>query len=338
MDASTSVCSRCLCPRAQPPYSTCARCRGTSKKARKNQTALRPDIQGAPGFAVHNPPILAPRPVPALDPILLSSSPRRNPSPSANRRIRPRAKKRRTEDTRASEAVERAVGLLEYEFRLRETASEEFPPGIAASHIRSSIGRYEDEMSAASERSICCSCGIFVPTGDIYNMDDRHGFIQLQEGRLDECGHHESSWDLCRFCYTDIRKWKIPKFSAANSINVTMCQQYPSALEDLTAVEECLIAKCHPIGTILKLRPGGHSTPTNYNALRGHMIVIPQDPGPLLQILPSPELKLDNLIKVFWLGKHPPANEDLKQRMNFQCQLLTANITNREPVDEWRGR
>jgi len=29
------------------------------------------------------------------------------------------------------------------------------------------------------------------------------------------------------------------------------------------------------------------------------MIVIPQDPGPLLQILPSPELRLDNLIKVF---------------------------------------
>ena len=42
------------------------------------------------------------------------------------------------------------------------------------------------------------------------------------------------------------------------------------------------------------------------------MIVIPQDPGPLLQILPSPELRLDNLIKVFWLGKHPPTNQDLK--------------------------
>ena len=78
-----------------------------------------------------------------------------------------------------------------------------------------------------------------------------------------------------------------------------MCQSYPSALEDLTAVEEYLIAKCHPVGTILKLRPSGHSTPACYNALRGHMIVIPQDPGPLLQILPSPELRLDNLIKVF---------------------------------------
>jgi len=91
-----------------------------------------------------------------------------------------------------------------------------------------------------------------------------------------------------------------------------MYQSYPSALEDLTAVEECPIVKCHPVDTILKLRPSGHSTPACYNALRGHMIVIPQDPGPLLQILPSPELRLDNLIKVFWLGKYPPTNRDLK--------------------------
>jgi len=104
-----------------------------------------------------------------------------------------------------------------------------------------------------------------------------------------------------------------------------MCQHYPSALEDLTPVEECLIAKCHPVGTILKLRPGGRASPTNYNALRGHMIVIPQDPGPLLQILPSPELRLDNLIKVFWLGKQPPTNTDLKQFLRVRKdKVLTA--------------
>jgi hypothetical protein len=83
---------------------------------------------------------------------------------------------------------------------------------------------------------------------------------------------------------------------------VITCQAYPSALEDLTAIEECLIAKCHPVGVILKLRPGGHSSPITSNAIRGHMIVIQQDPGPLLQILPSPELRLDNLIKVFLAG------------------------------------
>jgi hypothetical protein len=40
-----------------------------------------------------------------------------------------------------------------------------------------------------------------------------------------------------------------------------MCQHYPSVLDDLTPVEECLIARSHPLGVILKLRPGGRSSP-----------------------------------------------------------------------------
>ena len=55
------------------------------------------------------------------------------------------------------------------------------------------------------------------------------------------------------------------------------------------------------------------------------MIVIPQDPGPLLQILPSPELRLNNLIKVYWLGKQPPTNRDLKPFLQVRKdKVLTA--------------
>jgi len=222
------------------------------------------------------------------------------------------------------ECVRRAVGLLEEEFKLREVASREFPPEISPFHIRHSIGLYEDEMSAASQRSICSSCGKFF-TGYVYQIDDHDHFIQAHRTSLDRCGHHEDSWDFCSQCHTAIRRSIIPKFSAENLVNVSMCQHYPPALEDLTPVEECLIARCHPVGTILKLRPGGHASPTNYNALRGHMIVIPQDPGPLLQILPSPELKLDNLFKVFWLGKHPPTDQDLKPFLRVRKdKVLTA--------------
>jgi uncharacterized protein DUF6570 len=61
-------------------------------------------------------------------------------------------------------------------------------------------------------------------------------------------------------------------------MNVSLCQEYPPALEDLTFVEECLIARCHPLGFIIKLRPGGRPASVNYYALKGHMIVLPQDP------------------------------------------------------------
>ena len=99
----------------------------------------------------------------------------------------------------------------------------------------------------------------------------------------------------------------IPKFFAANSVNVTLCQNYPAALKDLTVVEECLIARCHPGGTILKLRPGGRHEPVNYYGLKGHIIVLPLDPSPLLHILPSSDLSLQTLIKVYWIGRTAPS-------------------------------
>jgi hypothetical protein len=84
-----------------------------------------------------------------------------------------------------------------------------------------------------------------------------------------------------------------------NKINVTLCQNYPESLTDLTLTKEYLIAKSHPVGVVLKLRPGGRSFPAHYYALRSHFIIIPQNQKPLLQILPSPELQFTELIKVF---------------------------------------
>ncbi|KAI1829024.1 hypothetical protein DTO027I6_10052 [Penicillium roqueforti] len=141
----------------------------------------------------------------------------------------------------------------------------------------------------------------------------------------------------------------IPKFSARNLVNVTLCQHYPDALEGLTLSEEYLIAKCHPVGVVVKLRPGGRSSPVNYYALRGHFIVIPQDPGPLLQILPSTELRLHTLIKVFWLGNRSPTDTDLnpfllvrKQRVLAALHYLVCHnqvysgvTINHSMMDEW---
>jgi hypothetical protein len=84
------------------------------------------------------------------------------------------------------------------------------------------------------------------------------------------------------------------------------CDRYPSELEDLTYVEECVLARQHPIGAILKLRPGNRHCPINYYALNGHMIVVPQNPGPSLRILPSPDLRFQDILKVFWMGKCTP--------------------------------
>jgi len=76
-------------------------------------------------IASSEPPSILP---PSFDPFRNSITAPVQGSSSANRLLRPIAKKRRiTEEVGASKAVKLAISLLEDEFKLRERASEEFP-------------------------------------------------------------------------------------------------------------------------------------------------------------------------------------------------------------------
>jgi hypothetical protein len=164
------------------------------------------------------------------------------------------AKRRRTgEHATALDAVKFAVGLVEDEFELRAAASEAFLPDITSSHIRTSVSRYKDEISSVSERSVYYCCGRLIAPGDIYEVCDEARLILPLQYTLDHCGRGDNSWDFCTICHSAASRGSIPKFSASNLVNVITCQAYLSVLEDLTAIEECLIAKCHPVGVILKL-------------------------------------------------------------------------------------
>ena len=152
------------------------------------------------------------------------------------------------------------------------------------------MARYEEDIETAGKRAVCSSCGRLLHITEIHEVEKQDASLRPLRGNLDLCGQHEHTWNLCSTCLTSLSQQTIPKFSAKNLVNVMLCQHYPSVLEGLTPVEECLIAKCHPVGIVLKLRPAGHSSPVSYRAIRGHFIVIPQDPEPLLHILPSPDL------------------------------------------------
>lgn len=136
--------------------------------------------------------------------------------------------------------------------------------------------------------------------------------MQISENFLDDCVIHESLCDIYSICHTALLRGTVPKFSAENQINITLCQQYPPVLEGLTLTEESFIARSHPVGLVVKIQPGSHPSDVSYHTFRGYLIVIPQDPGPLLQIIPSPELQLHNLIKVIWLGNQVPMDAELR--------------------------
>jgi hypothetical protein len=245
--------------------------------------------------------------------------------------------------------IRHGLGFLQREFDLRMQASDIFPPVISLSSIRSSVARYENCIAAVSQETSCCSCGRLVPLGDVRQISNNDPLLQPLQGYLDICGWNDGLWNACSPCYSALFRRSIPKFSSLNKINVSLCQCYPAILSDLTLPEECLIAKCHPVGVVLKLRPGGRSSPVSYRALRGHFIVVPQDPSPLLQILPSPELRFTDLIKVIWLGKRPPVDSDLrpfllvrKHKVFAALQYLVNHnplyrdvLINHSAVDSW---
>jgi hypothetical protein len=156
--------------------------------------------------------------------------------------------------------------------------------------------------------------------------DNSHCLEELKRVGLDRCGYENGVWSFCKWCHADILRSRIPKFSALNSVNVVMCDDYPTVLKDLTLVEECVIARRHPVGSILKLRPGNRQSPSNYYALEGHLIVFPQEPGTLLEILPSPTLRYQDIIKVFWVGKLQPSSDDLKPFLKIRKRQVLAAL------------
>ena len=81
------------------------------------------------------------------------------------------------------------------------------------------------------------------------------------------------------------------------------CQYYPSFLEDLTSIEEAVIAKAHPVVTILKLRPNNSFNPGIYRDVCGHFVFLSQNTKPLFILLPSEITFVDDVVQVMWVGK-----------------------------------
>jgi len=201
-------------------------------------------------------------------------------------------------------------------YNRRKQATARFPYKITPHHIRTAMRRQEQILQDACEEveTSCASCGEF--GSKLVTVDEN--WLRSTEAKLgvpiqmDKCSVQNGLYQLCGACFNALNRGKAPKFSAMNAVNVTMCQEYPSELQDLTLIEEYAVARSHPIGTVLKLKPNGMKNPTAHNGICGHIVTIPQNPGPLLDILPSPNLQFHDDIAIVWTGNKEPTVDDLK--------------------------
>ena len=84
-----------------------------------------------------------------------------------------------------------------------------------------------------------------------------------------------------------------------NVVNVSMCYDHSTCLEELTITEECLMTRSYSLDVILKLRSSEKAfSLVTYQALREHMIILSQNFESLLHILSSSTLRLLDKIKV----------------------------------------
>ena len=79
----------------------------------------------------------------------------------------------------------------------------------------------------------------------------------------------------------------------------------PKELQDLTWIEEALVARSHLSGRVLRLEERRAGEP-KYSSLKGHVVLVPQQTLPLLDILPLSLDALADLANVVWVGKAEP--------------------------------
>ncbi len=128
---------------------------------------------------------------------------------------------------------------------------------------------------------VCCYYSRFVDPLELKSISDNNVVLIaafktyiLHRYDLDVCGCCSGSFNFCHNCWTCVSRGRQPKFGISNKMPKLCYQYYPTLLEDLTSTEEAVIAKVHPVMTILKLRPNNSLNPGIYKGICGHSVLL----------------------------------------------------------------
>ncbi|PPQ77992.1 hypothetical protein CVT26_015900 [Gymnopilus dilepis] len=125
---------------------------------------------------------------------------------------------------------------------------------------------------------------------------------------------------LCKQCNSCLHRDKIPPLALANS---TYLGPVPNELQDLTVIEEAMIARCRAKCWIVQLNSKEDgtetATPDVQRGMKGHIIVYPQRPSEISKLLPP---SLDDIVTpvcVLFVGSSPPTPQWLREKANPLC-------------------
>ena len=119
--------------------------------------------------------------------------------------------------------------------------------------------------------------------------------------------------ELCSSCARGLQRQSLPKHALANRLYVG---PVPVELQDLTMVEESMIARARAKSWIVKLQEQDPDTasPTVQRGLKGHTIIYPQKPDELATMLPPPVSETLTFICVIFAGSSRLTGEWLRNK------------------------
>ena len=118
---------------------------------------------------------------------------------------------------------------------------------------------------------------------------------------------------LCRGCHDQLSKDHLPFEALAN---FRWIGPVPKELQDLTWIEELLIARVHVCGSIVRL--GQRNNPSSFFGLKGHVVFLPQDTTRLINLLPMSPASLSDVVKVVWTGRSKPDKSRLRSQFTVR--------------------
>ncbi|PBK80063.1 hypothetical protein ARMGADRAFT_1099459, partial [Armillaria gallica] len=114
---------------------------------------------------------------------------------------------------------------------------------------------------------------------------------------------------LCKSCKAALKKCKMPALSLAN---LNYLGPVPQELSSLTVIEESMVALCRTKCLVVQLKDDSETESKKSIRQRGtvgHMMVYPQRPGAIAEMLPPTVEEITSPVCVIFIGARLPSKE-----------------------------
>ncbi|EWY79575.1 hypothetical protein FOYG_17269 [Fusarium oxysporum NRRL 32931] len=135
----------------------------------------------------------------------------------------------------------------------------------------------------------------------------------------------EGGVDVCRECRAGLQNGRLPKACSVNNMHIGCEHRYPKELDDLSPVEERLIALHAPFGYITKFTVDNKApSGLKYRKhVKGHIVVFPNKVDDLVAtVLPHPLLEAIENIHVSWSGSSKPNPTDVGHLLQVRKTIV----------------